>query len=193
MIFGLVLKIHAMKKLFYLIISVIILSSCATANETRVSKSELRKEKKFARQAIVENAVESKRFIIRFDRIYFSHGGRADLVPRSNFIIIDGEKAVISAAYLGRQFGFRPVAGINMVGRTTEYDLTGDPSKGKYDVDVKVDNRRESFSVYLTIGADGSCTASLSGVRLSNVRYSGHLVPLKEKESQAPLRRGDLI
>ena len=45
-----------------------------------------------------------------------------DLVPRANYIIIDGETAVISAAYLGRQYDIRPIAGINMQGRAEEYE-----------------------------------------------------------------------
>lgn len=189
-------KIHVMKKLFFIfiIISAILISSCATTKEAQTSRSELRKEKKFAYEAMVRQAVESKRFIIKFDRIYFSYGGMADLVPRANYIIVDGDKAVISAAYLGRQFGYRPIAGINMAGKATGYDVKENESKGKYEVDLKVDNRSDSFNIYLTIGSDGSCTASLSSVRLSNVRYSGSIVPIREKEQQTPPPgRGNII
>ncbi len=186
-------KSHDMKKLLYPFITILALSSCATVNETQVSRKELLKESRSAHKAVVENAVESGRFIVRFDRIYFTHGGMADLVPRANYMIIDEGKAVISAAYLGRQFGYRPISGINAVGRTVEYALTGDASKGKYDLDVKVDSRGDSFNVFLSIGPDGSCTVSMSSARISNVRYSGHLVPLNEKEQYVPFNRGETI
>jgi hypothetical protein len=182
-----------MKRLFFLIFSASILLSCASTREVQTSGSELRKERKFAREAMVRNAVESKRFIVRFDRIYLSYGGMVDLVPRENFIIVDGEKAVISTAYLGRQFGFRPIAGINMAGRAMQYDLRENDNKGNYEIDLKVDNRSDSFDVYLAVGADGNCTVSLSNVRLSNVSYSGSIVPIKDKEQQAPPERKDWI
>lgn len=192
MIFELASKINVMKKLFFLVVSAIIISSCATTKETSLSRTELRADRKFAQQAMVKNAVESKRFIVKFERIYFSHGRMADLVPRANFIIVDGEKAVISAAYLGRQFGFRPISGINMAGRTTQYDITENSSKGKYEVDLRVDNSGDAFNVYMTIGSDGSCTVSMSGNRVSNVRYSGYIVPIKERERYSP-ENGEII
>ena len=49
-----------------------------------------------------------RRFIIKFDRLYISHGGTIDLIPKANYIILDGDKVIISAAYVGRQYSYRP-------------------------------------------------------------------------------------
>jgi hypothetical protein len=103
----------------------------------------------------------------------------AELIPRANFIIIDGDRAVISTAYLGRQYDIKPIAGINMRGRAVEYALTNNTSKGSYDIKVKVQNgRNASFDVYINVTKNGSCTASLSSLKIDNVRYSGYLVPI---------------
>ena len=59
-----------------------VLSSCAATKETKSARIELRNEKKLAEQAMVKKAVESKRFIIKLDKLYFSRGGIVDLLTK---------------------------------------------------------------------------------------------------------------
>ena len=117
-----------MKKAKYILFVILVISSCTVSKEASTSRNELRKEKNLAEQVMVREAIESKRFIVRFDRIYFRFGGMADLVPRANFLIVDGDKAVISAAYFGRQHTFRPIAGITMRGKSVKYEVKDIPS-----------------------------------------------------------------
>jgi hypothetical protein len=157
------------------------------------SKAELRGEKKLAEQVMVKNAVETRRYIIKLNRLYFNHGGMADLIPRANYIIIDGEKAIIRTAYLGRQYDIKPIAGINMRGLAIDYALTNKTSKGSYDIKLKAKNSRNaSFDVYINISKNGFCTASLSSLKIDNVRYSGYLVPISDK-TNTPLQEGNPI
>lgn len=168
-----------MKKLSIIIMSIVLMSSCSTTKEAKSSKSEIRSEKKLVEQGMVKNAVETRRYIIKLDRLYLNYGGIADLIPRANFIIIDGERAVISTAYLGRQFDIKPIAGINMRGRAVDYALTNNTSKGSYDIKLTVNNGRNvSFDVYLNVTKNGFCTASVSSLKIDNIRYSGYLVPI---------------
>jgi hypothetical protein len=176
----------AMKKVFYILLALVFVSSCSTTREAKSSRTELRREKKLAEAEIVKKAIESKRFIVRFDRIYSYRGGIADLRPKANYIIVDREMAVINAAYMGRQFDVRPIAGITMRGGTVSYVMTSDALKGKYSIGMKVQNGGDSFDVNLTITNDGSCNASLSGMRIDNVRYSGHIIPIKDKKITIP-------
>lgn len=175
-----------MKKLLIIITTLMVMSSCTTTREAKSSRVELRNEKNLAEQAVIKKAVESRRFIIKLDRLYFSRGGIVDLIPRANYIIIDGEKAIISTAYIGRQYDIKPIAGINMRGESMKYELTGDLSKGKYEIKMKVNNVSNSFDVYLTIGKNGKCNASLSNIRIDLVRYSGYIVPIKDKTINTP-------
>ncbi len=175
-----------MKTILFFISTLMVISSCTTTREAKSSRIESRKEKSLAEQIMIRRAVESRRFIIRFDRIYFSYGGIADLVPRANYMIVDGEKAEINTAYLGRQYAIRPIAGITMRGKTIKYDLSDNSSKGKFQLNMKVDNRSDSFDIYLTIGLDGSCNVSVSNIKIDNVRYSGHILPIKERKVNTP-------
>lgn len=166
-----------MKIYSIIIASVLLLASCAVARKTDAERLSAETTKKYDEQ-VVKRAVESRRFIVRFDRIYHPHGGFADLRPRSNYIIIDGNNAVINAAYIGRQYDFRPVAGFNVKGRTVEYEVTKKMKNGSYEVRMRVDNGANSFDVYLTIGSTGNANASVQGMRIQNARYSGHVVPI---------------
>lgn len=173
-----------MKKLSIIIMSLVVMSSCSTTKEGKSSRAEVRNEKKLVEQGMVKNAVETRRYIIKLNRLYLNHGGMAELIPRANFIIIDGDKAVISTAYLGRQYDIKPIAGINMRGRAVEYALTNNTSKGSYNIKMTVKNGRSaSFDVYITITKNGFCNASLSSLKIDNVRYSGFLVPISSDKT----------
>jgi hypothetical protein len=170
-------KLIAMKKLIIIFISFIIISSCSSTKEANSSVT--RSEKKIAEQALVKSAVESKKYIIKLNRLYFSRGGQVDLIPRANYIIIDGEKAIISTAYLGRQYDIKPILAINMRGKADGYALTSNVSKGTYEVKLKVENgRSNTFEVYLSIGKSGYCTVSVSSLKIESIRYAGYLEPI---------------
>jgi hypothetical protein len=176
-----------MKKLLVFVISLVVMSSCTTTKDANLSRAELRKEKKIIDQALVKNAVESKKYIIKFDRIFFSRGGIIELIPRANFIIIDGEKAILNTAYMGRQYDIKPIAAINIHGRTAEYAVTDNLSKGSYEIKMKVNNgNSNSFDVFITISKNGYCNTSVSSLKIDNVTYAGHLVPITDKTNKLP-------
>jgi hypothetical protein len=182
-----------MKKLFVILISLIVVSSCTTTRDAGSPRAEVRKEKKLLDQAMVKNAVESKRYIIKFDRIYFSYGGMIQLFPRANYLIVDQQKAILNTAYLGRQYDIKGIAAINMRGRADDYALTSNVNKGSYDIKMKVSNGRSAtFDVYLRISKNGYCTISVSSLKIDNVNYSGYLVPISDKTNTLQ-PQGDMI
>jgi len=182
-----------MKKLFIIIISFIALTSCSTTKEPKSSKAELKSEKKLIEQSLVKNAIETRRYIIKLNRLYYAYGGMTEVIPRANFIIIDGERAIISTAYLGRQYDIKPIGGINTRGRAEDYELTNNVSKGSYNISLKVNNGgNNSFNVYLKITKTGYCSASVSSLKIDNIRYSGYLVPIPAS-TNVSLEEGNLI
>jgi len=186
-------KYLPMKKLFIILIFPIVLSSCMTSKDATSSRAELRKEKKATTQLLVKNAVDSKKYIIKLDRIYFSYGRMIELVPRANFIIVDGDRAIISTAYFGRQYDARGIAGIDIHGKALDYAVTSKLSKGSYEIKLKVSNgRATAFDVNLTISKNGYCNASVSNIKIDNIRYSGYLVPISDDPDKV-LEEGNMI
>ena len=173
-------KIIAMKKIAFLLCVVFLFSACSSTKELSSTKAENRRLKKLAEQTEIKKAVESRRFIIKVNRLYSSGGGRWDLVPTSNFVIINGEIASISLGYMGRSFASRPISGINFNGHTLNYKMDSNEVKGQYRIQMAVKAGSDRFDVYLTIGRNGYCSISLNNAYIQSVNYSGTLVPIAE-------------
>jgi hypothetical protein len=177
-----------MKKIFISLTAILILASCSSTKEVQTTSELSKGEKKLLTESIVKKAVESKKYIVRFDRMYFNFGGISDLIPRSNYIIIDGSKAIISTAYIGKQYDIRPIVGISMKGLSSDYEVTNNIKKGTYEVKMKVINKTNTFDVYLTIDKNGQCNASINNLYTSYIRYRGTVIPIKIKEETVPLQ-----
>jgi len=173
-----------MKRLILILMGPVIFASCATTKVEESSKNESVDLTNVYQQAEIRKAVEMRRFIVKFDRLYIPQGGNVDLVPNANYIILDGDKVVISAAYLGRQYSYRPIKGIDMIGRAVSYELKDKSSKGTYEIRMKIKNDINTFDVYLNVTADGYCNTSVTSYKIDHIRYTGSIMPLKPKEEK---------
>jgi hypothetical protein len=179
-----------MKKIAFLFSVVFLISACSSSKDMSSSKADNRKLKKLAEQADIKRAVESRKYVIKVDRLYV-RGSRIDLIPTSNFVIVNGEIASISLAYMGNSFG-RPISGINMNGRANSYKMESNETKGGYKIQMSVTYGSDKFDVYLTIGSSGNCNISLNNAYIQSVNYSGNLVPLSVTDN-VPVKKGDRI
>ena len=174
-----------MKKLFVIPLTILtaflFISAVSLSGEDKPSRS----EKKAAKQKIVKEAVESRRFVIEFDRLYMYRYGRIDLSPGKNFILISGNKAAIRAGYMGRQIGFMPIAGIRLAGEPVYYKMEKNSSKGTYRINMEVKGESDTFHINILVGEDGSCNTTISANRIDQVRYTGTLLPM-DKEEKVP-------
>jgi hypothetical protein len=166
-----------MKKIAVLFSVVFIFSACSSMKEMSGKRAENRKSRKIAQQAEVKKAVEARRYIIKVDRLYSTRGGYIDLIPRSNFVIVNGEIASISLGYVGSSFS-RPISGINFNARTSSYKMESNETRGGYKIQMSVKYGSDKFDVYLTIGTEGHCNISINNAYIQTVNYSGILEPI---------------
>jgi hypothetical protein len=171
-----------MKNLTGIFIAILVLASCSSTKESKTTKQELKREKVLAEQAALKEAIETRQFIVKFDRLYFRHGGWAQLRPRANFLIVDGKKAIVSSAYIGSYFSALPIEGIRVQGDYADYELINNTSKGMYEIKLKVSRGGDTFDLFLTVGKNGQCNTSLSSLKIDYVSYSGQVVPIDRKE-----------
>lgn len=179
-----------MKKLAFILSVVLMFSACSSSKELTGGKGENKQSKKLAIQAEIKKAVESRKYIIKVNRIYTPRGGRMELVPQSNFVIVNGEIASISLGYIGRTFTSRPISGINLNGHTLNYQMENDQAKGMYKVQMVVQYNTDKFDVYLSIGNEGYCSISINNPYIETVSYSGNLIPLKENTNTGSEKDG---
>jgi hypothetical protein len=174
-----------MKKIAFVLLIIFLISACSSTKESGNSKAENRKLKKQAEQAELKKAIESRRYVIRVNRLYSMGGGRWELVPTSNFVIINGEIASVSLGYMGRSFASRPISGINLNGHTVDYKMESNEAKGIYKIQMAVTTGGNKFDIYLTIGNDGYCSLSLNNANIQSVSYSGTLVPIPDSKIES--------
>ena len=184
-------KCYDMKKLVFMGLIPFLIAACSTTKEVGISRAERRQNAKAAELATVKKAVESRRYIIKMDRIYMPGGGWADLVPRRNYVIVDGELASISLGYVGGSFG-RPITGINLNGQATNYKLESNEAKGVYNVNMEVKFKSSKFDLYISIGSSGRCNVSINNSYIQTVNYTGRLVPVSESVSANPQKTDQL-
>jgi hypothetical protein len=173
-----------MKKILLILGIAAIIASCASTKDTADSGTNKRELKKIAEKAVVKKAIESRRYIIKVDRVYSERGQIADLRPSNNFIIINGEQANVSLPYIGRSYGARPISGINFNGQTFKYELNSNEVKGLYEINMKVGKGNETFNVYLNVGAEGYCTFTINNMYISSLSYKGKLVPIPSRNAE---------
>lgn len=181
----LIFKQSAMKKLIFILTGLIILTSCATTKVEESSKNDTQKFQKLVRQEDIRQAVETRRFLLKFNRLYVPYGGSIDLKPASNYIILDGDNVIICAAYVGRQYSSRPIAGIDLKGKAVAFEYKDNREKGLFEIRIKARNEQTTFDVFLTIDSDGYCNASLTSYKIDRVRYTGDFIPLKPKDTNS--------
>lgn len=186
------INIIAMKKIAYFLTLVFLFSACTSTKELSSTRAENRKSKRLAEQADIKKAVESRKFVIKVNRIYITGGGSAEMQPQNNFVIINGEIASISLGYIGRTYFARPISGINFNGHTLDYKMESDGTKGQYKIQMVVKAGADKFDVYLTIGGDGYCSISLNNPYIQSVSYYGTLVPLADPKN-ITVQKGDRI
>lgn len=171
-----------MKKLlisFLLIASLTtFLASAKTQKDTKPSRS----EKKAARREMVKAAVESKSFTVNFERLYMYRYGMITLIPQSNYIVIDGDKAYVRLAYMGRQISVKPIAGIKLAGQPSFYKMEKNSSKGSYSINMEVKGDNDTFHIQLVISESGNCNTTISANRIDPVKYTGRIIPEKKKD-----------
>jgi len=167
-----------MKNILFLLAITVMISSCTATKDTTASTTTTRSEKKIAAQTALKQAVESRRYIVKVNKLYTPHGFPADLVPKFNFIIVDGEIASVSLAYMGGSYGGRGITGINFNGHTVKYEMVNDQAKGKYNISMKVAKGADTFDIYITIQQSGYCTVSINNILIQSASYRGQVVPV---------------
>lgn len=146
-------------------------------------------EQKAAERLTTVKAIESRQYVLKMDRIILANGRMIDLVPRNNFIIVNGEIISVSLAYEGRSFGIRRITGINFNGRTGRYIMKNDEQKGMYNIQIEaIAPNNDKFDIYLTLSVNGNCTASINNAYIQTVNYRGLVYPMSQSRPSPEVR-----
>ncbi len=127
------------------ILTLVTLFTCVEYSQAQTTEKEMtRQEKKAAQEALdkmlfqeAKEAIDNQTFVLEADRVYFKYGTSAFVSSNTNFVGLDGDKAVVQVAFNVPFSGPNGLGGITVDGNASNYKVKTD-KKGNIHVSMNV-------------------------------------------------------
>lgn len=158
-----------MKCLISLIIAVLTLASCATAD--KVARDERRREK----AGMVAESIESGRYRVGVRTAYPVRGGAVQ-VTGDYGLEVSGDSVTVYLPYFGRGYTlpYGGGKGLNFKALTTEYDVRK-MKRGRTRVEFSTRNDEDTYRFTVDVFDNGQVSIDVQPQQRSRISYSGEL------------------
>lgn len=158
-----------MKCLISLIIAVLTLASCATAD--KVARDERRREK----AGMVAESIESGRYRVGIRTAYPIRGGAVQ-VTGDYGLEVSGDSVTVYLPYFGRGYTlpYGGGKGLNFKALTTEYDVRK-MKRGRTRVEFSTRNDEDTYRFTVDVFDNGQVSIYVQPQQRSRISYSGEL------------------
>lgn len=141
------------------------------------SKKALKKEQLDKEFKTTRNMLMSRDFVLEADHLMDKWGNRAYVSSNINFVKVDSSTAIIQVGS-NHNLGRNGVGGVTAKGKITGWDITVDPKRKSFYVQLNVMTNIGIYDVNISVSAYGDATASVTGLRLGRLTFEGDVVPL---------------
>lgn len=158
-----------MKCLISLIIAVLTLASCATAD--KVARDERRREK----AGMVAESIESGRYRVGVRTAYPARGAAVQ-VTGDYGLEVSGDSVTVYLPYFGRGYTlpYGGGKGLNFKALTTEYDVRK-MKRGRTRVEFSTRNDEDTYRFTVDVFDNGQVSIYVQPQQRSRISYSGEL------------------
>lgn len=158
-----------MKCLISLIIAVLTLASCATAD--KVARDERRREK----AGMVAESIESGRYRVGVRTAYPARGAAVQ-VTGDYGLEVSGDSVTVYLPYFGRGYTlpYGGGKGLNFKALTTEYDVRK-MKRGRTRVEFSTRNDEDTYRFTVDVFDNGQVSIDVQPQQRSRISYSGEL------------------
>lgn len=158
-----------MRCLISLIIAVLTLASCATAD--KVARDERRREK----AGMVAESIESGRYRVGVRTAYPVRGGAVQ-VTGDYGLEVSGDSVTVYLPYFGRGYTlpYGGGKGLNFKALTTEYDVRK-MKRGRTRVEFSTRNDEDTYRFTVDVFDNGQVSIDVQPQQRSRISYSGEL------------------
>lgn len=158
-----------MKCLISLIIAVLTLASCSTAD--KVARDERRREK----AGMVAESIESGRYRVGVRTAYPARGGAVQ-VTGDYGLEVSGDSVTVYLPYFGRGYTlpYGGGKGLNFKALTTEYDVRK-MKRGRTRVEFSTRNDEDTYRFTVDVFDNGQVSIDVQPQQRSRISYSGEL------------------
>lgn len=173
-----------MKKTIF-ILSLALLGIQIQAQETK-TKKEIRAEKKAQElqahqdtRIIQEKWTNDKTYVLEALQVYNKQGETFHLNSSTNFVYINGDKAVLQLAFDGL-VGWNGIGGITVKGRITKYEVNLENKNKPIYIRMSIQGSTGFQDITLWISTSGSGEAQITDMQGNRIRFTGNIVSLEE-------------
>ena len=126
-------------------------------------------------------AIEAKEFVLEADQVSFKSGSTAQVSSNTNFVAVQGDKAVVQVAFDIPVSGPNGLGGVTVSGSTSDYRQSVD-KKGNIRVSMNVIGTGISAQVYINLPNGGNQASVDISPNFNSRRITlrGELLPLSE-------------
>lgn len=176
-----------MKKIFAIItvVAVSLMSAAAQDNNTgkltRQERKALRAKADSIMYARAEAALADSMFVLEADEVVFKRGYTAHVTSSTNFVAVEGDRAVVQVAFNVPWSGFNGLGGITVEGIVSKY-VTRKDRKGNMFVEMSVSGRGISAQAFITLMAGGNkaSVTVMHNFHSGRITLNGTIVPADE-------------
>ena len=158
------------------ILTLVTLFTCVEYSQAQTTEKEMtRQEKKAAQEALdkmlfqeAKEAIDNQTFVLEADRVYFKYGTSAFVSSNTNFVGLDGDKAVVQVAFNVPFSGPNGLGGITVDGNIhVSMNVMGIGISAQVNIDIPY-------------GSNNATVDILPNFNSSHMTLSGQILPLKK-------------
>jgi hypothetical protein len=164
---------------------VIFLTVIIAPGFSQETKELSKEDQKSEKQKQIDTLINAKEFVF-VARMANPSGGRSvNLTTNPNFLkfspdLIESEMPFFGKAY--SSVGYGGDAGMKFNGKPEVF--TVEKGKKDYDIKVVVKGATDNYTMYLTVGFNGSASLSISSNNRSTISYTGEISAPKKSEEK---------
>jgi Domain of unknown function (DUF4251) len=145
--------------------------------QDRKSKKEARKAEMAANFQVQDTILAMGRYVLEANYLQDKYGSMVTVSSNLNFIMVNGLKGVLQTGTDLRQ-GYNGVGGITAEGSVEAYKMGRNTKNLSHTITFNLITNLGTFNILMTVFADDTAQATISGSTSGRLTWKGQLVPL---------------
>lgn len=164
-----------------MVVVLFLISLNASSQDKRLSKEEkkelekIRLEKNFV---TIDSLLRARSFVLEADYLLNKYGEMIPVISTVNFIMVNRENGVLQTGS-PLALGYNGVGGLTAEGTIRTWEVRRDTKKLNYTIRFSLTTNLGHYDVYMTISADNSASATITGSTSGKLTWSGQLTAIR--------------
>lgn len=164
----------AMKKKIMQLVLMLLIGTIPAVAQKSDRKAE-KERKRVEKEKEIAALVESRNFEFRATRAIPTGYKSVDLTTNPNYVRFSSDLIVSEMPFFGRAYSvsYGGDSGLKFEGKPEVY--TVEKKKKNYEIEAKVKDKSDSFTINLSVSFEGSSTMSISSNNRTSISYNGEV------------------